>query len=322
MHPLARCLIAATFTFAVTLAPLAWAQAWPAKPIRIVVNFPPGGPTDQIPRAIASQLGEALGQPIVIENRPGAGGTIGAGMVAKSAPDGYTLLHTAANPIVIGAHLYKLDFDPLKDLEPVSPTALIALLLVVRPGLPVRSLAELLAYARANPGKLNFGSTGNGGAPHIAGEMLFRAAKIRAVHVPYKGATPELTALLGGEIDFAFDPGSAAPNIKAGRLHLLAVASSARSSIFPDTPTMAEAGTDVDADSVQGMYAPAGTPREIITRLNREIGRILQTAAMRDALRLFGAEVVVASPEEFARRNARDSARFGAIVREANIHAD
>ena len=322
MHPLARCLIAATFTFAVTLAPPASAQAWPAKPVRIVVNFPPGGPTDQIPRILAPQLGEALGQPVVIENRVGAGGTIGAGMVAKSAPDGYTLLHTAANPIVIGAHLYKLDFDPLKDLDPVSPTALIALLLVVRPGLPVRSLAELLAYARTNPGKLNFGSTGTGGAPHIAGEMLFRTAKIRAVHVPYKGATPALNALLGGEIDFAFDPGSAAPHIKADRVRLLAVASSTRSPSFPATPTMVEAGTDVDADSVQGFYAPAGTPREIIARLNREIGRILQTAAMRASLRLFGAEVAVASPEDFARRNARDNDRFGAIVREANIRAD
>ena len=322
MHPFAHCLIAAAFTFGVTSAPPAWAQAWPAKPIRLIVNLAAGGPTDQIARTFATQLGETLGQPIVIEYRVGAAGNVGAEAVAKSAPDGYTLLKSSAGPFVLSPHLYKLNFDPVKDLEPVTPTARIALLLVARPGLPVQSVAQLVAYARANPGKLNFGSSGNGSVPHVAGEMFLRAANIRATHVPYKGVAPALTALLGDQIDYTFDAGGAVPYIKANRLRLLALSRSTRSSIFPDTPTMAEAGTDVDGDSVQGVYAPAGTPREIVMRLNQEIGRILQTATARATLALLAAEVVVATPDEFAERLRRDRERFGAVVREANIRAD
>jgi len=320
MFALAHCLIAAAFAFSV--APLACAQAWPAKPIRLMVNLPPGTPPDLIARAVAPRLGEALGQPVVVENRVGAAGNIGLEAVARSAPDGYTLIYSPGFPVVIGVHLFKLGIDVAKDLVPVAPTARATSFLVVRSGLPVHNLAEFVAYARANPGKLNYGSGGSGSAPHIAAEMLSRAAKIQATHIPYKGSTETLAALLSGQIDFTFDLGVAIPQIKAGKLRLLAVASAARSSIFPDTPTMAEAGTDVDVGTVHGVYAPAGTPREIVTRLNREILRIMQTKEVRAVLTAIAADLVTGSPEEFAAQQRRDRERFGAIVREARIRAD
>src|ERR1035437_1697400 len=281
MHPLARCLIAAAAAFA--FASLAWAQAWPVKPIRLVSHFPPGGAVDVIARAYAPRLSEALGQSIVIDNRAGAGGNIGLEMVAKSAPDGYTLLYSSGGPIIIGPHLYKLRIDVAEDLEPVAPVTSVALLLGVRPSLPVHSLAELIAYGRASPGKLSFGSSGIGSALHIAGEMLVHEAKIQATHVPYKGAVMALNDMLGDRVDFMFDTAPVIPHIRAGKLRLLAVARAARSPIFPDTPTMAEAGTNVSMDPVHGLYAPAGTPRGIVTRLNRELSRIMQTAEGRAA---------------------------------------
>ena len=307
---------------ALVFASLAWAQAWPGKPVRLIVNFAPGGAPDVVARIFATRLGESLGQPVGVENRAGAAGNIGAEAVARSAPDGYTLLSSASSSFVIGPHLYKLGFDVAKDLEPVVPTALTPMLLVVRPSLPVRSVAELIAHARDNPGKLNFGSAGSGTLPHVAAEMLLRTAKIQATHVPFKGSGPALTALLGEEIDFTFDPGVAIPQVKAGKVRLLAVASAARSPISPNVPTMAEAGTDMNAVSIVGVYAPAGTPGEIVARLNREIGRIMQTAEARAALATLSAEPITASPGEFAEMLRRDRERFGAIVREANIRVD
>ena len=318
MHPLVRWPIAAVFAFAT----LACAQVWPVKPIRLIVNTGPGTGPDMIARVYAPRLGEVLGQPIVIEYRAGAAGNIGLEVVARSAPDGYTLLNSPGGPIVIGPHMYKLGVDVARDLEPVAPTARTTMLLVVRPSLPARSVAELIALARANPGKLNFGSGGSGGGLHIAAEMLLHAAKIQATHVTYKEGAPVLTDMLADRIDFTFDTGTAVPHIKAGKLRLLAVASTTRSSIFPDTPTMAEAGTDVDASVVGGVYAPAGTPREIVARLNREISRIMQTAEARAAVTLVAADVITASPEEFAARMSRDRERFGAFVREADIRVD
>ena len=320
MQSLARCLIAAAFAFA--FAPLAWAQAWPAKPVRVIVNLAAGGSADIIARIFAPKLGEALGQPVVIENRVGASGSIGIEMVAKSAADGYTLLHSAGGPITINPHLYKLRVDVAKDLDPVAATARGKLFLVVRPSLPVHSVAELIAYARANPGKLNYGSGGTGTSLYIASEMLLHAEKIQATHVSYLGAGPALTALLGDQIDFLFDVGLALPHIKAGKLRVLAVAGAARTSFLPDIPTMVELGVDVDADTLNGVYAPAGTPREIVMRLNREINRIMQTGDARGALAAISAEAVTASPEEFAAMQRRYRDRFGAVIREANIRVD
>jgi len=319
MQSLARCLMAAAAAAAFAFASLSWAQTWPVRPIRLVVGFPPCGATDVVARAFAPRLGEALGQSIVIDNRPGAGGNIGLEMVAKSTPDGYTLLKSASGAIVIGPHLYKLSVDVARDLLPVAPTMLTTLLLVVRPSLPVHSLAELIAYARANPGKLSYGSSGIGSGLHIAGEMLAHEAKIKATHVPYKGAALAITDLLGDRVDFMFDTAPVIPHIKANKLRLLAVARATRSRMFPDTPTMAEAGADVTVEFVQGVYAPAGTPREIVARLNREMGRVMQSAEVRAVLAGIGAEPVTASPEEFAALQQRERERFGAIVRKANI---
>ncbi|OGA72686.1 MAG: hypothetical protein A3G81_31295 [Betaproteobacteria bacterium RIFCSPLOWO2_12_FULL_65_14] len=326
MHRLARCLIAAAFAFAsaFTFAPLACAQTWPVKPIRLIVNFPAGTGPDVLARIYAPGLGEVLGQPVVVENRPGAAGNIGLELVAKSAPDGYTLLNTGGNAIVVNPHVYKLGVDFAKDLEPVAPTTRISAILVVavRPSLPVHNVAELVAYAKANPNKLNYGTPGSGTTLHIAAEMLLRAATIQATHVPYNGSGQVLAALLGGQIDFAFDPGVARPLIKSGKLRLLAVASAARSPFYPDTPTMAEAGADINTSIVNGVFAPAGTPREIVTRLNREISRIMQTAEARAIIAGISSELVTASPEEFAALMRRDRERFGAMVREANIRVD
>jgi tripartite-type tricarboxylate transporter receptor subunit TctC len=303
-------------------ASFAGAQTWPAKPIRVIVNFAPGGAPDVVARLYAPALSEALGQAVIIENRPGAGGNIGLEAVVRSAPDGYSFLSSASSSLVIGPHLYKLTFDVAKDVMPVVPMALTPMFLVVRPGLPVASVAELIAYAHANPGKLNYGSAGNGTLPHVTGEMLLRAADIQATHVPFNGSGPALAALLGEQIDFLFDPGVALPQVKAGKVRLLAVASAARSAEFPETPTMAEAGTDVNAASIVGLYAPAGTPREIVARINREVMWLMQTAKVRDALGALAAQPFGASPEEFAALLRRDRERFGEVVRAANIRID
>ena len=332
MRSLARCLIAATFAF----APPAWAQAtstlrqaqgsgqaWPTKPIRLVVNFAAGGATDVIARSMAPRLSDALGQPVVVDNRVGASGIIGLELVARSAADGYNLLHSSDGPILLNPHLYKMNVDVAKDLAPVAPTARAALFFVVRPGLPVKSLAEFVAYARANPGKLNYGSAGNGTVQHVAAEMLMRAAKIQVTHVPYKGSQAVLVDLLGGQIDFTFDLGAAIPHIKADRVRLLAVPGGTRSPIFPNAPTMTEAGTSVELEWLSGVYAPAATPRAIITRLNREIGRIMQTAETHAVLAAMAAEALPpASPEDFAAHQHRARERFGVVVREANIRAN
>jgi tripartite-type tricarboxylate transporter receptor subunit TctC len=306
--------------FALALVPLAHAQTWPAKPVRVIVNFAAGGSTDVIARSMAPKLGETLGQQVVVENRVGAGGNIGMEYVARSPADGYTLLHSSDGTILINPHLYKLNIDVAKDLVPVAPTARAGLFFVARPGLPARTLAEFVSYARANPGKLNYGSAGNGTLQHVAAEMLMRAAKIDVTHVAYKGSQQVLVDLLGGQIDFTFDLGAAIPDIKSDKVRLLAVPGATRSPIFPDTPTMTEAGTNVVIEWLSGVYAPAGTPRDIVTRLNREIGRIMQTPEARAVLAPMAAEAVnPMAPEEFAAHQQRARDRFGALVREANI---
>ncbi len=319
MDRLARALITLA---ALTFAPLAGAQAWPDRPIRLIVNFGVGGAPDVVARLYGPRLSEALGQSVVIDNRAGAGGNIGVEAVARSTPDGHTLLSSASSSFVIGPHIYKLGFDPVKDVMPVAPTALTPMYLVVRPSFAVKSIAELIAHARANPGKLNYGSAGAGTLPHVAAEMLLRAAGIGAVHVPFKGSGAALTALLGEQVDFVFDPGVAIPHVKAGKARLLAVGSATRSPSFPDTPTLREAGTDMTAVSVVGLYAPARAPGEIVMRLNREITRIMQTPEMRASLATIAAEPIAASPQEFAALLERDRERFGVIVRTANIRVE
>lgn len=310
--------------FALALAPAISAQSWPAKPVRLIVAAAAGTATDSVARIYVPRLGDALGQPVIIDNRAGSAGNIALEAVAKSAPDGYTFLSAPGGIIVTGPHLYKLGIDVAKDLEPVAPTSRASMFLVVRPGLAVNSVADLVAHARANPGKLNFSTSGSGSTPHLAAEMMLRAAKVQATHVPYKSGAQAMNDVVGGQIDFIFDPGSVVPQIKAGKLRLLAVARSTRSPFFPDTPTMAEAGTDVDvgATTMTGVYAPAGMPRDMLIRVNRELARIVMTPEARSALTGVGAEPAAATPEEFAAQVRRDRERFGVIIREANIRVD
>ncbi len=306
------------------LMPSAHAQNWPAKPIKVIVNFPPGGAADQIARIVAQPLQEALGQPVVVENRGGSGGNIGGDAVAKSPADGYTLLMSSGGMVSVNPHIYaKMAFDPAKDLTPVAAAARVLVFLVVRPGVPVNNIAEFISYAKANPGKLSYGSPGNGSSPHLAGEMLKSQTDIFAVHVPYRGAAPALQDLLAGQIDFYFDPGIGLNQVRAGKLKLLAVGSPKRSSLFPDAPTLSEAGLKgFDADTVFGFYAPAATPTLVIARLNQEINRILGTQAVKERIAALGGEALPITPAEFATKAAEDSQRFGAIIKERKISAD
>ncbi len=325
MALLTRCAVGAMHVVAgaavLAFSPFAGAQTWPTKPVRLIVNFPAGGTTDIMARAFAPKLAETLGQPVVIDNRGGAAGNIGLEVAAKAPPDGYTILASSGSPIVVGPHFYKLSVNVDRDLAPVTPLARILTLLVVRPGLPVKSVPELTAYLRANPNKLNFGSVGTGSTLHIHAERYLHANKLTATHVPYKGAGLMVTALLSDQVDFAFDSGLSVQHVKSGKLRVLAVASGQRSQLFPDTPTMAETGTEVN-DALFGVYAPTGTPRAIVDRLNREIARIMQTPEARAALATFAAETITMSPDEFAAWQRRDRERYGTFIRAANIRAD
>jgi tripartite-type tricarboxylate transporter receptor subunit TctC len=306
------------------VATSASAQTWPSKPIRLIVASGAGTATDTIARLYTGRLGDALGQPVPIDNRPGGGGIAAMEAVAKSAPDGHTLLGAPGGIMVAGPHLYKVSFDIAKELEPVSPVSRASMFLVVRPGLPVKTVADLVAHARANPGKLNYSSGGSGSTPHLAGVMLARVAKVDIVHVPYKTTAQAMNDVLSGQIDFIFDPGAVVGHIKSGKVRLLAVARPTRSPFFPDTPTMAEAGAAVDvaATTMTGLYAPTGMPRDIVARLNREVARIVTSPELRGPLAGVGAEAATATPEQFAAEVARERERFGVIIREANIKAD
>jgi tripartite-type tricarboxylate transporter receptor subunit TctC len=302
----------------------AHAQAWPSKPVKIVVNFPPGGAADQLARVVAAPLQTALGQPVVVENRAGSGGNLGGDVVAKSPPDGYALLMSSGGMVSVNPYIYaKMPFDPAKDLTPVAAVARVLVFLVVRSESQAKDFNAFLADLKANPGKRSFGSPGNGSSPHLAAEMMKAQTGTFAVHVPYRGAAPALTDLLGGQIDFLFDPGIAIPHIKAGKLRLLAVGSPKRSPLFPDTPTLAELGLKgFDADTVFGFYAPAGTPAAVVGRLNAEINRIIATPAVTERIDAIGGVPAPMSPAEFAAKAAEDSKRFGAIIRERHIVGD
>ena len=295
-----------------------------ARPLRIVANFPPGGAADLIARAVAVPLSESLGQPVIVENRAGANGNLGGEAVARSAPDGTTLLLSSGGMVSVNPHIYpKMSFDPVRELTPVASAARVLVFLVARADLPVADIRDFLAYVKARPGKLSFGSAGNGSSPHLAAEMMKSQAELFAVHVPYRGAAPALQDLLAGQIDFYFDPGIGLNQVRAGKLKLLAVGSLRRSPMFPDTPTLDEAGLKgFDADTVFGFYAPAGLAAEAVTRLNAEINRALATSAVVERIRSLGGEPLSLSPAQFAARIADDSKRFGAIIRERNIRGD
>jgi tripartite-type tricarboxylate transporter receptor subunit TctC len=304
------------------LAAAAQAQgSWPAKPIKIICNFPPGSSPDALVRAISLPLQQALGQPVVVDNRAGASGIIGADAVVRSEPDGYTLLMTAGSTITTNPHVFaKMPFDPDKDLVPVAALARLNLFLVARGDFPATNVGEFLAYLKKTPGKVTYGSAGNATGLHLAGEMLKGRAGVFVVHVPYKGASPALQDLLGGQIDFYFDPGIALGHVKAGKLKMLAVAAPRRSSLYPDVPTLDEAGLKgFDAGTTHGLYAPAGTPAAVVERLNREINAILGQPQVRTQVAALAAEPSPMTPAQFAAVMQQDSRRYGAVIRERKI---
>lgn len=321
---LIRALIRAPLLAAMaTAGPLAAAHPWPGKPVRFVVSFPPGGLADVMMRLLQQPLANALGQPVLIENRSGASGNVAADVVAKSG-DGHSFLVTTSTVESVNPYMFaSMPFDPGKDLAHVALLANSRLFLVARPGLPVRDLKTFVEHARANPRKLSYGSPGTGSTPHLAGEMFKQAAGFFATHVPYRGAQPALQDVLAGQIDFAFVPGTALIWVRNGKLCLLAVASPSRAPQAPDTPTFAEQGFgEVQVDTLFGVYAPAGTPPEVVERLNREINRPLALPSTKARFAEIGAEPMPMSPAVFKSAVQAESVRFAALVKARQIKAE
>ncbi|MPZ45911.1 MAG: tripartite tricarboxylate transporter substrate binding protein [Betaproteobacteria bacterium] len=300
----------------------ATAQNYPNRPVRFIVPFAPGGNTDVQGRLIAQKLSEAWGQQVVVDNRGGAGGTLGADMAAKAAPDGYTFVLASFGNILVGPALYrKLPYDPVKDLAPVVLVSTPPGLLVVNPTLPARDVQELVAYARANPGRINYGSAGNGVWNHLFGELFKSMAKIEMTHVPYKGTAPAITDLIGGQLQMMMSPfPTALPHVKSGRLRALAVTDARRSPVVPNIATVAESGLPgYAAASWFALLAPAATPKPIITKLNLDVNRIFAEPAVKAAFVSDGSEPVGGTPEDLARSIREGMAKWGKLVRDLNV---
>ena len=301
------------------------AAEYPAKPIRFVIAFPPGGASDVLTRLVGGRLSESLGQSLVYDNRPGAGGNIAGEIVAKSPPDGYTLLMGNNAILATNASLYKnMGFDPVKDLAPVVLLASQPNILVVHPSLPVKSVKELVALARARPGQLNYASSGSGLAAHLAGEMFKSMTGTSMVHIPYKGAGPALIDMLAGQCQVMFATAlSVQPHLKSGRLRPLAVTTAKRSPSMPDLLTVAEAGVPgFEATTWHGVVAPSGTPQPVIGRLNGEINKVLQMPDVRERLTTQGAEVIGGTPKEFADYIKAEIPRWAKVIRDSGARAD
>lgn len=315
---------AAIATVMLACASFAWAQPFPSRTIHMVVPAAAGGTVDILARVLAPKLSAGLGQPVIVENRPGAGTNIGMEAVAKSAPDGHTAL-VGGVPVATNKVLYrKLDFDPVADLAPVSRLVTSANVLVVNPSLPVHSVRELIEYARSRPGELHFGSPSTGSTPHLAGELFNTLAGVKTVHVPYKGAAPALTDLVAGRLQLSFDNiPPALPHIRAGRLRALAVTSPRRSPLLPDLPTVTEAGlAKFEVTAWFGLLVPAGTPAEAIDRLHSEAAKALDDPAVRERLTALGFEVGASTPQEFAAFIREEAGRWTPIIRASGARAD
>ena len=318
-------LLSASFAALCLIAGGASAQAYPEKPVKLVVPFPPGGPTDGMARIVGQKLAEAWGQPVVIDNRGGAGGAIAAEGVVKSPPDGYTLFFGTTGTQAINPALYaKLPYDPLKDFAAVGLVATTANVLVVHPSLPVKSVQELVAHAKANPGKLTFGSAGNGSSNHLAGELFNTMAGVQMTHVPYKGSALALNDLLGGQLSMMWDVISTAmPHVQSGKTRALGVTSPKRSAIAPEIPTIAEAGLPgYEVVIWFGVLAPAATPRAIVNKINADLKTILGSSDMRERLSKLGAEPAWTSPEDFAALERSDIAKWGKVVKASGAKVD
>jgi tripartite-type tricarboxylate transporter receptor subunit TctC len=312
---LAGCLLA--------LAAATAGAAYPDRPLHIIVPYPPGGLTDAVARQVGKSLSERVRQPVVIENVGGGGGNIGAGKAAKSPADGYTLYIGNNATVGINTLIYrKLAFDPIKDLAPIALVAESQTILVVHPSLPVKSVPELIAYAKARPDQLNFGSTGTGGLSHLAGELLKSSAGIQITHIPYKGTGPALTDLLGGQIQVMFND-TAAPHIKTGKLRALAVTGTRRWTELPEVPTLAELGVSgYETYNWFGILAPAGTPADIVAFLNRELVAIMKEPEMQAWMQARGAEAASGSAEAFAAYIRKDLEKWSRVVKETGITAE
>lgn len=323
MHPVKLFLAAAALLIAAV--PAAHAVEYPAKPVRIVIGFPPGGASDILIRFLGAKLGEGLGQPMVYDNRPGAGGNIAGEIVAKSPPDGYTLLMGNNAILATNVSLYrKIGFDPLRDFAPVALLATQPNILVVHPSLPVKSVKELIAFARARPGQLNYASSGSGLAAHLAGELFKTMTKTDLVHVPYKGAGPALLDTLTGQCQVMFATAvSVQPHLKTGRLRALAVTTAARSKNFPELPTVAEAGVPgFEASTWHGIVAPAGTPLPIVARLNSEINKVLQQPETRERLAAQGADAAGGTAQQFGDFIRAEIPKWAKVIEASGARVD
>jgi len=315
---IALALAAAAFS-----ASTAFAQAWPSKPIRYIVPFPPGAFNDSLARIMAAELPKALGQPVLVENRPGGNTIIGTEAAAKSAPDGYTLFG-AALPFAVIQSLYKTSFDVTKDFAPITLAGTTPNLLVANPGAPVNSVKELIAYARANPGRLNYASTGNGTSNHLSFELFKAMTRTFIVHIPYKGSAPAVTDLIAGQVQVMFDnTPNVLPHVRAGKLKALAVSSKARSKLAPEVPTVDEAGVPgYDVTVWFGILAPAGTPKPIIDRLNAEMVKVIRTPEITDRFMKAGVDPVASTPEAFSGYLKSEVGRWAKVIQDAGIKAD
>lgn len=322
-----RAIVAAGVVLAaLVLAPVTLrAQSYPSKPIRLIIPFPPGGSTDILGRSLAQKLSEAWGQQVLVDNRGGAGGTIGADLAAKAPADGYTLLMGHIGTLAVNVALYpKLSYDPIRDFAPVCMVALVPNVLVVHPALPVKNVSELIAYAKANPGKLNYSSGGNGSAAHLAVEYFKLQTKTEIVHVPYKGTGPSVTDLIAGQVSMTMTGAPAVmPHVQSGRIRALGVSSPQRIPALAQIPTVAESGVPgFDATQWYGVVAPVGTPKDIVARLNAEIRKIMQSKEMLERLNTEGAISAAGTPEQFDAYIKSEIARWGAVVKAAGMKAD
>ncbi len=307
---------------AVLLPAFSQAQQYPAKTVRAIVNVAPGGVADVTMRILGARLTETMGQPFLVENRAGGDGYIGFEAVARADADGYTLCYSPGSSVMMTPHLLnRPDLDPLKALVAVVPTGKVSLYIMVNPNNPATTYSALLASMRANPGKVNYGTPGNGTSPHIAVEVFSREAKVRLNHIPYKGAGPALQDLLGGQIDMVFDPGVGLPQAKSGKLRLLAVAGSKRHADFPDAPTLEENGIKgVDGGPHFGFYAPANTPRPVVQRINQEVNKVMQEAAIRERFNALAVDIAESmTPEAFAAYVHAESERYAKILPQLGI---
>jgi tripartite-type tricarboxylate transporter receptor subunit TctC len=304
---------------------IALAQNYPNRAITLVIPFAPGGSTSIVGRGIADKMSELLGEKVVVDNRPGAGGTVGTKAVARSDPDGYTLVPGYTGTLAIGPSLYKnAGYDPRKDFAPIGLIGNAPNSLVVHPSFPAKTIAELIAYAKANPGKVNFGSAGAGTVSHITGEYFATSAGIKLVHIPYKGTGPALTDLLGGHIPMAFAPIPAShPNVSAGKLRALAVTSTTRSSLLPEVPTISETVLPgFDASLYYGLAAPAGTPRPIIDRLNKALREALVSEEVKRQLTQDGTEITPGTPEDYAAFIDKDEKKWSQLVKASGVEQE